>query len=171
MTIRRLNINEIVPFDYEFDGPIGGQMTDVGRNIGSANIGLNIQTVPPGNFSSRRHRHLFQEEILVVMSGTGLLHHGKERLPVGPGDAVCYLAADPEAHTFENTGTAPRIIWAFGNRLRYEICEYPDQGVAFVEGAWVGNPARAFDRKRLDRGASPAVTRTHCRPATSGRLR
>jgi uncharacterized cupin superfamily protein len=134
MTIRRLNINEIVPFDYEFDGPIGGQMTDVGRNIGSANIGLNIQTVPPGNFSSRRHRHLFQEEILVVMSGTGLLHHGKERLPVGPGDAVCYLAADPEAHTFENTGTAPRIIWAFGNRLRYEICEYPDQGVAFVEG-------------------------------------
>lgn len=94
MTIRRLNINEIVPFDYEFDGLIGGQMTDVGRNIGSANIGLNIQTVPPGNFSSRRHRHLFQEEILVVMSGTGLLHH----------------------------------------RLRYEICEYPDRGVAFVEG-------------------------------------
>jgi hypothetical protein len=39
MTIRRLNINEIVPFDYEFDGPIGGQMTDVGRNIGSANDG------------------------------------------------------------------------------------------------------------------------------------
>jgi len=28
----------------------------------------------------------------------------------------------------------PLIIWAFGNRLRNEICEYPDQGVAFVEG-------------------------------------
>src|SRR5215472_17854876 len=88
MTIRKLNISEIVPFDYEFETPIGGKMTDVGRNIGSATIGLNIQTVPPGNFSSRRHRHLFQEEILVVMSGTGLLHHGQQRLPVGPGDAV-----------------------------------------------------------------------------------
>jgi hypothetical protein len=33
MPIRKLNINEIVPFDYEFDGPIGGQMADVGRNI------------------------------------------------------------------------------------------------------------------------------------------
>ena len=32
------------------------------------------------------------------------------------------------------SGTVPVIIWAFGNRLRYEICEYPDQGVAFVEG-------------------------------------
>ena len=134
MTIRKLNISEIVPVDYEFETPIGGKMTDVGRHIGSATIGLNIQTVPPGNFSSRRHRHLFQEEILVVMSGAGLLHHGKEWLPVGPGDAVCYLAADTEAHTFENTGTVPLTSGSFGNRFRYEICEYPDQGVAFVEG-------------------------------------
>lgn len=134
MTIRKLNISEIVPFDYEFETPIGGKMTDVGRNIGSATLGLNIQTVLPGNFSSRRHRHFFQEEILVVMSGTGLLHHGKSGCSVGPGDAVCYLAADSEAHAFENTGTVPPTIWAFGNRFRYEICEYPDHGVAFVEG-------------------------------------
>jgi uncharacterized cupin superfamily protein len=134
MPIRKSNIGEIVPFEYEFDGKIGGQMTDVGRNIGSVAIGLNIQTVPPGKFFSRRHRHLFQEEILVVMSGTGLLHHGKERVPIRPGDAVCYLAADPEAHTFENTGALPLIIWAFGNRFRHEVCVYPDQGVAFVEG-------------------------------------
>jgi uncharacterized cupin superfamily protein len=134
MPIRKLNINEIIPFDYKFDGPIGGQMADVGRSIGSRTIGLNIQTVQPGHFSSRRHRHIFQEEILVVMSGTGLLHHGDERLPVGPGDAVCYHAADPDAHTFENTGTVPLVIWAFGNRLSHEVCEYPDHGVAFVEG-------------------------------------
>src|SRR5215831_12838557 len=104
MPIRKMNIRDIAPFDYCFGGSIGGQMTDVGRNIGSDSIGLNIQTVPPGNFSSRRHRHLFQEEILIVMSGTGLLHHGQQEVPVGPGDAVCYLAGDPEAHAFENTG-------------------------------------------------------------------
>jgi hypothetical protein len=28
----------------------------------------------------------------------------------------------------------PLVIWAFGNRLNYEVCEYPDHGVAFVEG-------------------------------------
>jgi uncharacterized cupin superfamily protein len=134
MPIRKKNIRDIASFDYSFDSRIGGQMTDVGRNIGSASIGLNIQTVPPGNLSSRRHRHLFQEEILVVMSGTGLLHHGNERQPVEPGDAICYLAGDAEAHAFENTGAAPLIIWAFGNRFRHEVCEYPDQGVAFVEG-------------------------------------
>jgi len=134
MPLRKANVREIAPFDYRFDGSIGGQMTDVGRNIGSANIGLMIQTVPPGNFSSRRHRHLFQEEILVVMSGSGMLHHGDERQRVEGGDAVCYLPGDPEAHTFENNGSVPLVIWAFGNRFRYEVCEYPDQGVAFVEG-------------------------------------
>jgi hypothetical protein len=110
MPIRKMNIRDIAPFDYR-----------VGRNIGSASIGLNIQTVPPGTFSSRRHRRLFQEEILIVMSGTGLLHHGQQRLPVGPGNAVCYLPGDPE-------------------------CEYPDHGVAFVEGLGAEIPlAHAID--------------------------
>ena len=134
MPIRKKNIRDIAPFDYSFGDAIGGQMTDVGRNIGSVSIGLNIQTIPSGKFSSRRHRHLFQEEILIVMSGSGLLHHGGERLPVEPGDAVCYLAGDLEAHTLENTGASPLVIWAFGNRFRHEVCEYPDHDVAFVEG-------------------------------------
>jgi uncharacterized cupin superfamily protein len=69
------------------------------------------------------------------MSGSGTLLHGEERLPVGPGDCVCYLAGDSEAHTFQNTGqTDDLVIWAFGNRVPHEVCIYPDQGVAFVEG-------------------------------------
>jgi len=58
-----------------------------------------------------------------VMSGTGLLHHGQQQVPVGPGDAVCYLAGDPEAHASENTGAVPLVIWAFGNRFRHEVFE------------------------------------------------
>ena len=69
-----------------------------------------------------------------MMVGDGMLHHGDNRLPVGPGDAICYLPGDREPHTFENTGTENLVIWAFGNRFRHEVCVYPDQGVAFVEG-------------------------------------
>jgi uncharacterized cupin superfamily protein len=134
MPLRRLAIAEIKPFAYAFEAGIGGTMTDVGRTLGSQSIGLIIQTVPPGNRASRRHRHIFQEEILVVMGGTGVLLHGEERLDVKPGDAFCYLAGDPEPHTFENTGAGDLVIWAFGNRFAHEVCLYPDQGVAFVEG-------------------------------------
>jgi uncharacterized cupin superfamily protein len=134
MPIRKLNIRNVAPFDYECESPIAARMTDIGRALGSVSIGVTIQTVRPGHRSSRRHRHLFQEEILVVMAGSGTLHHGDERLPVGPGDAICYLPGDPEPHAFENTGSEDLVIWAFGNRFRHEVCLYPDQGVAFVEG-------------------------------------
>lgn len=132
--LRHVRIADITPFDYAFEDPIRARMTDIGRTLGSQKIGLTIQTISPGNWSSRRHRHMFQEEILVVMSGTGTLHHGDTRVPCGPGDAFCYLPADPAIHSFENTGTEDLVIWAFGDRHAHEVCLYPDQGVAFVEG-------------------------------------
>lgn len=131
---RRVRIDAVKPFDYAFEGTIGGRMADVGRTLGSQKIGLTIQTIAPGHWSSRRHRHLFQEEMLIVMSGTGTLHHGEARVACGPGDAFLYLPGEPAAHSFENTGSADLVIWAFGDRHPHEVCEYPDQGVAFVEG-------------------------------------
>ena len=144
MPPRRLAIADVTPFAYAFEAGIGGTMTDIGRTLGSRSIGLIVQTVPPGNRSARRHRHLFQEEILVVMAGSGTLHHGEEAVPVGPGEAFCYLPGDPEPHAFENTGTEPLVIWAFGNRLPHEVCLYPDQGVAFVEGLGAEVPLDAI---------------------------
>jgi uncharacterized cupin superfamily protein len=135
MPLRKLNMRDVKPFDYGFGPPIMAQMADIGRALGSVSIGLAVQTVRPGCYSSRRHRHLFQEEILIVIAGTGTLHHGDDRLPVGPGDCICYLPGDPDAHTFENTGLGDDlVIWAFGNRFRHEVCVYPDQDIAFVEG-------------------------------------
>jgi uncharacterized cupin superfamily protein len=133
MPLRRIAIADIAPFDYRFEAGIGGTMTDVGRTLGSDKVGLIIQTVKPGDRSSRRHRHLFQEEILIVMAGTATLLHGDERIAAKAGDAFCYRAGDPEPHCFENTGSEDLVIWAFGNRFPHEVCLYPDQGVAFVE--------------------------------------
>jgi uncharacterized cupin superfamily protein len=134
MSLRTIKLSEIKLFEYSFEPPIRASMADVGRTLGSRTIGLVIQTVPPGCFSSRKHRHVFQEEILVVMSGAGLLHHADTRIAVGPGDCFCYLPEDAEAHCFESTGSADLVIWAFGNRFPHEVCIYPEQGVAFVEG-------------------------------------
>jgi uncharacterized cupin superfamily protein len=134
MALHHVHLDDVAPFDYGFGGIIRARMADIGRAIGSQTIGLTIQTVAPGCRSSRRHRHLFQEEILIVMAGVGMLLHGDARVPVGPGDCVCYTPSDTELHTFENTGTTDLVIWAFGNRFVHEVCLYPDEGVAFVEG-------------------------------------
>jgi uncharacterized cupin superfamily protein len=134
MALRRVRLDEVQSFDYGFAGNIKARMADIGRNVGSKSIGLTIQTVAPGCRSSRRHRHVFQEELLIVMAGLGTLLHNDERIAVAPGDCFCYRPDDPDLHTFENTGGADIVVWAFGNRFAHEVCLYPDEGVAFVEG-------------------------------------
>ncbi|SED90802.1 Cupin domain-containing protein [Rhizobiales bacterium GAS191] len=134
MALHYVRIDAVAPFDYEFGGNIPARMADIGRTIGSQAIGLTIQTVAPGCRSSRRHRHVFQEEILIVMAGTGTLLHGEARIPVRAGDCFCYRPDDAELHAFENAGSEDLVIWAFGNRFRHEVCLYPDEGIAFVEG-------------------------------------
>jgi len=134
MPPRLVDLQSVPAFDYQFGPSQMGRMQDVGRNVGSDKIGLMIQTVAPGKRSSRRHRHLFQEELLIVMAGNGHLLHGDERIPVAAGACVCYRAGDADAHAFENSGDQDLVIWAFGNRFTYEVALYPDEGVAFVEG-------------------------------------
>jgi uncharacterized cupin superfamily protein len=79
MALRKIQLSNAAPFPYSFGDGIDGTMSDVGRTVGSKTIGPAIQTIAPGHFSSRRHKHVFQEEILIVRSGEGLLHHGDER--------------------------------------------------------------------------------------------
>ncbi|MFI4997481.1 MAG: cupin domain-containing protein [Hyphomicrobiales bacterium] len=143
MALHHVRIDAVTPFEYGFGGNIRARMADIGRTIGSEAIGLTIQTVAPGNRSSRRHRHVFQEEILIVMMGSGTLLHGDERVAVTEGDCFCYRPGDAELHAFENSGTEDLVIWAFGNRFRHEVCLYPDEGVAFVEGLGAEIPLAA----------------------------
>lgn len=63
MALRKIHLSNAAPFAYSFGEGIGGTMSDVGRTVGSKTIGLLIQTIAPGQFSSRRHKHVYQEEI------------------------------------------------------------------------------------------------------------
>jgi uncharacterized cupin superfamily protein len=121
MRLRKLNLRTSRHSTMRLRPAIGGQMTDVGRSISTSAIGLIIQTVPPGHRASRRHRQLFQEELLIVHSGTGVLHPGDDRIPVGPGDAVSYLPGDPEPHTFENSGSEPLQRTIGGLRVQQPV--------------------------------------------------
>jgi uncharacterized cupin superfamily protein len=160
---RIVSIDALPWFPYAFasanGAPIGGDVRDPARALGTQRIGLRIQRVPPGARASRRHRHVFQEELLIVVAGNGVLIHDAERVPVKPGDCVAYRAGAPEPHTFENTGTEPLVIWAFGDRVDHEVCLYPDEGVAFVEGLGGEVPATEVEREH------PLLDRTDWRTA------
>jgi uncharacterized cupin superfamily protein len=87
----------------------------------------------PGKQATRLHRHHLQEEMFLILSGSGTLRHDDKNVPVKTGDFILYLAGDPAAHTFVNTGTEPLEYLATGNRVSYEVCEYPEEGTVYVE--------------------------------------
>jgi len=109
------------------------EIRDPARKLGSSHCGLRVYRLAPGKQATRLHRHLLQEEMFLILSGSGTLRHGHRQVPVNAGDFILYPAGDPAAHTFVNTGSEPMEYIATGDRLAHEVCEYPEDGTVFVE--------------------------------------
>jgi uncharacterized cupin superfamily protein len=91
-------------------------------------LGASIDTVAPGQRSCPYHFHHAQEEMFIVLEGTGTLRVAGEMLPLRAGDVV-FIPAGPEyPHQIINTSDAPLKYLSVSTRETPEICEYPDSG-------------------------------------------
>jgi mannose-6-phosphate isomerase-like protein (cupin superfamily) len=90
----------------------------------SENLTLGIANLPPGG-ALREHRHT-QEEVYLVLEGSGLVRVGDEELIVGAGSAV-FVPGDA-LHSCENTGTSDlRVAYVFPADS-FEEVEYVFEG-------------------------------------------
>ena len=94
----------------------------------ASKLGASIDTVAPGKRSCPYHFHHAQEEMFVVIEGSGTLRVAGEMLPLQTGDVV-FIPAGPEyPHQIINTSQAPLKYLSISTRESPEICEYPDSG-------------------------------------------
>ncbi len=146
---RIVNVSELPWTPWAVNDAIGAEIRDPARKVGSTKCGFRLYRLAPGKQSARLHRHLLQEEMFFVLSGNGTLRHGDRSVPIKAGDFILYPAGDPAAHTIVNTSDAPLEYVATGDRLPYEVCEYPEDGTLYVEAVdkTVKNEEAADDRK------------------------
>lgn len=91
-------------------------------------LGASIDTVPPGKRSCPYHFHHAQEEMFIILEGTGTLRVAGEMLPIRAGDVI-FIPPGPEyPHHILNTSEAPLKYLSISTRESPEICEYPDSG-------------------------------------------
>ena len=128
-----VNLDEIPWAPWSSGEGVAVETRDPARKLGSTHCGFRLYRLAPGMQSTRLHRHLLQEEMFLVLKGNGTLRHGDRRIPVKAGDFILYPAGDPAAHAFVNTGSEPMEYAATGDRLAYEVCEYPEDGTVYVE--------------------------------------
>jgi uncharacterized cupin superfamily protein len=89
-------------------------------------LGASIDTVAPGKLSCPYHFHHAQEEMFIILEGSGSLRVAGEMLPLREGDVI-FIPPGPEyPHQIINTSEAPLKYLSISTREFPEICEYPD---------------------------------------------
>lgn len=91
-------------------------------------LGASVDVVAPGARSCPYHLHHAQEEMFVVLEGSGTLRVAGEMVPIRAGD-VMFLPAGPDyPHQIINTSDAPLKYLGISTKEWPEVCEYPDSG-------------------------------------------
>ena len=122
----------------------------VSGRLGARQLGYNITAVPPGMCAFPYHNHRVNEEMFLVLEGTGEVRIGSERYPVRRGDIVACPAGGREtAHQFINTGNDELKFLAVSTRRSPEIAEYPDSDKFAIYAEYPANADGTKERFRF----------------------
>jgi uncharacterized cupin superfamily protein len=103
------------------------EIGEVAEALGLTRLGCMLHVVQPGKIAFPYHRHHENDEIFIILSGSGEYRIGDRRLPVKAGDCLG-AAAGGKAHQIINTGHEPLRYLGLSNNVTAEVVEYPDSG-------------------------------------------
>ena len=93
-------------------------------------------TIDPGMHGYPRHCHSAEEELFVILSGSGTVRVGDEEAPVRAGHVLSRPAGTTLAHAFR-AGADGLEYLAYGQRDDNDIVYYPDSGKVSFAGIGV----------------------------------
>jgi uncharacterized cupin superfamily protein len=98
----------------------------------------------PGKRAFPRHNHRVNEELFVILDGTGELVVGDARWPVRKGDVIACAPGGPQtAHQLINTSTEQELKFLAISTLETpDIVEYPDSGKLGYYGRFTGGDGK-----------------------------
>lgn len=103
--------------------------TSMTERLGLTKLGISYSEVPPGKSGCPFHNHLAEDEVFVVLEGTGLYRFGADTHAIRAGDILGAPAGGAEtAHQIHNTGDTPLRYLSLSNQAPADVVEYPDSG-------------------------------------------
>ena len=94
--------------------------------FGITQFGANITTLEPGAWSSQRHWHLNEDELVYAIEGEMVIVDDTGRHPFKPGQCAGWKANTPNAHYITNDSTKIAKFLVVGTRAKIEEAHYPD---------------------------------------------
>ncbi len=110
------------PYDRNVAGRWQKPLTEPG---GLTDFGVRHVRLEPGAWSSQRHWHEGEDELVVMISGEAVLVEDDARTLLGPGDCAAFPKNVPNGHHLINESSKPCIFVAIGRNSGMD-CHYPD---------------------------------------------
>jgi uncharacterized cupin superfamily protein len=113
-----------VPFDKPCLGSTWQKLALAG---GLTAFGVNLSRLPPGVWSSQRHWHTHEDELIYVLEGELVLVTDAGEQTMRPGDCATFKMGDPDGHHFINRSEADAVVLEVGNSDgERDRCTYND---------------------------------------------
>lgn len=133
----------------EYAGKVAGRWyRRLAPAAGLDDFGASHVELKPGAWSSQRHWHEEEDEIVVMLSGEAVLVDDNGRAAMKPGDVAAFPKGDGNGHVLINESEESCFFVAVG-RSAASDCHYPDIDMHLENGrGFVRKDGTEFDYKR-----------------------
>ena len=106
-----------------FDEPCRNKIRRrLGLAAGLSQFGVNLLELGPGAWSSQRHWHAHEDELVYVVRGPVVLVTDAGETVLDTGDCAGFKAGEPDGHHLQNRGEATAMILEVGTRSSRTPC-------------------------------------------------
>ena len=98
----------------------------LGDVAGLDQFGVNLVHLPAGAWSSQRHWHTTEDELIYILSGELVLVTDAGEQVMRPGDCAGFKAGDANGHHLINRTTTTATYLEVGTRMADGVTDYPD---------------------------------------------
>ncbi|MBV8757972.1 MAG: cupin domain-containing protein [Deltaproteobacteria bacterium] len=120
---RRMGSKYPAPFDAPCAERVRTRLGDAG---GLTQFGVNLLELPPGAWSSQRHWHSDEDELVYVLAGEVTLVTNDGEHVLRAGDCAAFPKGDANGHQLINRSASVARVIEVGGRSEVDVCRYPD---------------------------------------------
>ena len=133
------------PFDEPCLSETSERLSDVG---GLSHFGVHRLVLTPGAWSSQRHWHTHEDELIYILQGSPVLIDDNGETQLEPGDITTHVAGEPNGHHMINRTEENVIYLAIGSRNpTIDTVHYPDVDLQLPSN---GTASRQFTDKQSE---------------------
>lgn len=111
-------------------------------------MGASHVVLEPGAWSSQRHWHRGEDEMVIMLEGEAVLVEDDGETIMRSGDIAAFPAGAANGHHLQNRGTAPCIFVAISAGERASGGDYPDIDMYFEGEGYFHNDGTPYPARR-----------------------